>query len=62
MRAEAGFSRHFNFRLFQQYLRGAVATGGVTDVFVGEMYHWTGQGDDCAYVPHAIGEVNVRSV
>jgi hypothetical protein len=23
----------------------AVATDGVTDVFVGEMHHWTGQGD-----------------
>ena len=30
--------------------------------FVGEMYYWTGKATaDCAYVPRAIGEVNVRS-
>ena len=28
MRAEAGFSRHLNFRLFQQYLRTPAVPGG----------------------------------
>ena len=44
-------------------LRGAVASDDVTDVFVGgKMYHQTGKATaDCAYVPRAIGDVNVRS-